>query len=243
MKKAGNPGTPCVRFRASRPFSGTPVDGPLKGARRRRGKAHSRGAERWRTRHRRRGSGFLYGRSFAAEAAAIVRFSHRPVNNSTTRGMCAVGFSPGTPVANALGHGVLGTPCPRKWLRGVKSASNPLEPNPNHGRTPSPWGKKYLDYRPPSSISKTYEQRPGLDTIPHRTPGRRRPRLKLPRTCSRRPAHRLDSAAWRRPWRAGPGNGERINERRQGRSGRRPAAGYRRRHWAPPARTTRQENA
>ncbi len=32
------------------------------------------------------------------------------------------------------------TPCPCKQLRGVKSAGNPLEPAPNHGRTPSPWG-------------------------------------------------------------------------------------------------------
>ena len=36
--------------------------------------------------------------------------------------MCAVGFSP----------------CPRKWLRGVKSGKYPLEPTPNHGRTQSP---------------------------------------------------------------------------------------------------------
>ncbi len=54
------------------------------------------------------------------------------------------------------------TPCPRKRLRGVKSAEMPLEPTPNRGRTPSPRGKKYLAYRPPPSISIAYEQRPGL---------------------------------------------------------------------------------
>ena len=39
------------------------------------------------------------------------------------------------------------TPCPRKQLRGVKSAEMPLEPTPNRGTTPSPWGKKFLDLR------------------------------------------------------------------------------------------------
>ena len=29
---------------------------------------------------------------------------------------------------------------------GVKSAKELLEPTPNHGRTPSSWGKKYLDF-------------------------------------------------------------------------------------------------
>ena len=91
----------------------------------------------------------------------------RPVAESPYpyRGMCAVGFSPGAPLANALGHGVLGTlvsrphraaaaslragtpassrravprtPCPRKRLRGVKSAGYPLEPTPNHGTAPA----------------------------------------------------------------------------------------------------------
>ena len=60
------------------------------------------------------------------------------------------------------GRAVPRTPCPRKRLRGVKSAEMPLEPTPNRGRTPSPWGKKYLAYRPPPSISIGCEQRPGL---------------------------------------------------------------------------------
>ena len=38
------------------------------------------------------------------------------------------------------GRAVPRTPCPRKQLRGVKSAEVPLEPTPNHGRTPSTWG-------------------------------------------------------------------------------------------------------
>ena len=38
------------------------------------------------------------------------------------------------------GRAVPRTPCLRKWLRGVKSAEMPLEPTPNHGRTPSRWG-------------------------------------------------------------------------------------------------------
>ena len=46
------------------------------------------------------------------------------LNPRSRRDMCAVGFSP----------------CPRMWLRGGKSAGNPLEPTPNHGRTPPPRG-------------------------------------------------------------------------------------------------------
>ena len=68
--------------------------------------------------------------------------------------MCAVGFSPGTSLANALGHGVLGTARLRKRLRGVKSAKTPFEPTRNHGRTPPPWGEKYLDPLSIPSISR-----------------------------------------------------------------------------------------
>ena len=67
------------------------------------------------------------------------------------------------------GNGILrqintGRSTPRKWLRGVKSAGNPLEPTPSHGRTPSPWGWKISRPRSPPSISIGYEQRPGLVT-------------------------------------------------------------------------------
>ena len=111
------------------------------------------------------------------------------------RDMCAVGFSPGSLSRTLLGTAswergrparidrrrprppicgrdarVPRTPCPRKQLRGVKSAGNPLEPTPNHGRTPSPWGKKYLDPRSPPSISRGYEQRPGLEAGPGGAP-------------------------------------------------------------------------
>ena len=38
----------------------------------------------------------------------------------------------------------------------------PLEPTPNRGTTPSPWGKKFLDPRSLLPISIAYEQRTGL---------------------------------------------------------------------------------
>ena len=60
---------------------------------------------------------------------------------------------------------------PRKRRRGVKSAHKPLEPIPNPGTTPSPWGIKYLDPRSPSSISIGYEQRTCLPVPGPHPPG------------------------------------------------------------------------
>ena len=45
---------------------------------------------------------------------------------------------------------------------GVKSANQTHELPRNRGISPSPWGKKYLDPFSTHSISRAYEQRPGL---------------------------------------------------------------------------------
>ena len=53
--------------------------------------------------------------------------------------------------------------CGRRFRRGgVKSAKTPLEPTPNPGTTPPPWGKKYFASLSTLPISIAYEQRPGL---------------------------------------------------------------------------------
>ena len=97
------------------------------------------------------------------------------------------GFSPGTPLAGLLGTALPGNAgvspaqgcealvdknaggtqafpgtCPRKRCRGVKSAQKPLEPTPNRGTMPSPWGRKYLAFLSTFAISIGYEQRTGL---------------------------------------------------------------------------------
>ena len=54
------------------------------------------------------------------------------------------------------------TPFPGKWPRGMKSAEMPLEPTPNRGTTPSPWGKKFLDPRSLLPVSIACEQRTEL---------------------------------------------------------------------------------
>ena len=53
------------------------------------------------------------------------------------------------------------TPCPRKRLRGVKSASNPPEPTSTTEKHRLRGGKKYLDPLSTPYISIAYEQRPG----------------------------------------------------------------------------------
>ena len=53
--------------------------------------------------------------------------------------------------------------CGGRFRRGgAKSADQTHELPRNRGRTPFPRGEKYLDPRSPPSISRAYEQRPGL---------------------------------------------------------------------------------
>ena len=87
-----------------------------------------------------------------------------PENGSSWERLCLARKWDGETTADRCGRdtSVPRTPFPRKWLRGVKSAEMPLEPTPNHGTTPSPWGEKIS--RPPlyPSTSRGYEQHPRL---------------------------------------------------------------------------------
>ena len=70
-------------------------------------------------------------------------------------------------VRNRLGHLIqkIFRCCRGRFRRsGVKSADQTHEPPRNRGVGPSPWGKKYLDPLSTPSISRAYEQRPGLSS-------------------------------------------------------------------------------
>ena len=130
-----------------------------------------------------------------------------------------MGLSPSLPLANALGNGapsarrpgngasgrraVPRTPYPRKRLRGVKSASNPLEPILNRGRTPFLWGKGYPDLRFSQTISIDYGHSTSLVGGAVRIPAacciRSSGARPAPEGCYPRGAHRGRAGASARP--------------------------------------------